>query len=474
MFNKKQSMNRKLLLSVLAAVILSSLTSCFNDDTDYDYYQDVSLNAFSLSAANKYYTVPSYTNTDSTVKKTVTVANYNFVIDQNNRLIYNPDSLPKGTDAKHILCSVTATYAGAVGVKSAISDTINSFSTSDSLDFTTPRKFIVYNAAFSAWRTYTVTLNIHKEDSLDMMWTKVGTDNSIANMTAMKAVTLNNKVFILGNINNTPVIFGESTGFTFARLTPDVALDVNAYKNAVVKNGKMYILNNGKIMTSANGTDWTTVGDGSGLKQIVGAGRDKIFALTETGFASSEDGATWTAGNIDSDVSTLPYQDITFATRQATVNSNVDQVTVIGNRNVLTHSADTTAVTWAYVDDYENEADAQPWMLNVNMKDSTGLPSMANMQAIYYGDSIIVLGGKAQASYKGEALTNFYYSGDGGVNWKKSYNVTLPSGMNSSNTVFAMTRDDDNNIWIICGSTGEIWRGRLAYVSWKKPQNIFK
>jgi hypothetical protein len=467
-------MNKKLLQSALAGIALLSLASCFNDTTTYDYQEDVSITGFSLSAVNKYYTVKSSAGADSTVKKALTASSYKFIIDQNNRQIYNTDSLPKGTDPKHILCSVTATYAGAVVVKHISNDSLDTFSTSDSLDFSSPRKFIVYNASYNAARTYTISVNVHNEDSTTMTWNQMYVDTKIAELTAMRAVTLNNKIYIFGNKDSEPAVFAQNTDNSFSKLATNVSLDANAYKNAIVKDSKIYILSGNKVMASADGKTWTVIGDGSGLKQLVAAGRNKLFALTATGFSSSTDGVTWTAGNIDSNVSNLPYQDIAFATRPATVNSDVDQITVIGNRNPSVYSADTTATTWAHIDDFEQGAEIQPWMLNVTQKDSVGLPSMSNLQAINYGDSIIVLGGKALASYKGTAFANFYYSGDGGINWHKSYYVTLPTKMKSSETNFAMTRDDNNYIWIICGTTGEIWRGRVAYLGWTKNQEVFK
>lgn len=39
---------------------------------------------------------------------------YDFYIDQLKKEIYNPDSLPKGTDATHVLCNISSKNGGIV------------------------------------------------------------------------------------------------------------------------------------------------------------------------------------------------------------------------------------------------------------------------------------------------------------------------------------------------------------------------
>lgn len=469
-------MRKKLLNSLVAATVaLSAMTSCFSDDSsEYDYYEDVSISAFSLSAVNKYTTLKNSAGEDSVVKSSVATGNYKFIIDQSKKQIYNPDSLPKGSDPEHILCSITANYAGLVALKNANNDSLKSFSTSDSIDFTTPRQFIVYNAAFNAARTYTVTVNIHNEDSLDMPWSKMCTNADIAALDAMKAVTLDNKVYVFGGDGSQTSVFAWNGQSDFTQLSTSPTLGADAYKSAIVKDETIYILSNGSVMTSSDGATWSTVGDGTSLKQLVAAGRNKIFALTETGFSSSTDGVSWTAEDIDSETAYLPANSITYTTRPSKVNPEADYITVVGGvggdlSTTLGHS-----VAWTHVDDFGTDSDKQPWMLNVNDIDSLYLPAMPCVQTIYYNDSIVAVGGNSEAVGTAIPLNGFYYSGDGGINWSKSTHLALPEDIASDPSNFAVATDNDAYIWIICGKTGEVWRGKLTYAGWKKDQEVFK
>ena len=36
-----------------------------------------------------------------------------------------------------------------------------------------------------------------------------------------------------------------------------------------------------------------------------------------------------------------------------------------------------------------------------------------------------------------------------------------------------MATDDDNFIWVVCGGTGQVWRGRLNRMGWTDGQTSF-
>ncbi len=145
------------------------LSSCLgsDDETDLTYSSDTAILSFSLLTVNQYTTTNS-----TTTKKTLTTP-VTFHIDQYQRKIYNTDSLPKGCDLKHVLVSVSAKSSATVVLKSVVGDTLSTFTSTDSLDFSQPRTLLVYALNGASYRSYEVTINKHQADVSTMIWEQV-------------------------------------------------------------------------------------------------------------------------------------------------------------------------------------------------------------------------------------------------------------------------------------------------------------
>ena len=48
----------------------------------------------------------------------------------------------------------------------------------------------------------------------------------------------------------------------------------------------------------------------------------------------------------------------------------------------------------------------------------------------------------------------------------ESTDATLPSDLDSSITSFTAFADENGYLWIICGGTGKVWKGKLKKVGW--------
>ena len=83
-----------------------------------------------------------------------------------------------------------------------------------------------------------------------------------------------------------------------------------------------------------------------------------------------------------------------------------------------------------------------------------------------YDGGVVAIGGKGIGECTTQPFAGFYKSVDFGFEWLESSDLTLPNGFNSSPTAFTMFSDDDNYLWIVCGSTGQVWRGRLNRLGW--------
>ena len=44
----------------------------------------------------------------------------------------------------------------------------------------------------------------------------------------------------------------------------------------------------------------------------------------------------------------------------------------------------------------------------------------------------------------------------------------MPENFDYSTTGVTVIKDDENYIWLYCNGTGQVWRGRLNRLGWKK------
>ena len=162
-------------ISALFALIMGALlmTSCLNsDDSEVTYYNDTAITAFSLTTVNRYVHTTSKSGKDSVYKKTLADP-VMFYIDHYNKKIYNVDSLYADCDLSHVLASISAKNGGTVVFKSLISDSLFTYYSTDSLDFSQPREVRVYAQDGSTYRTYTVTINKHQVTTDKLLWEKM-------------------------------------------------------------------------------------------------------------------------------------------------------------------------------------------------------------------------------------------------------------------------------------------------------------
>jgi hypothetical protein len=153
------SMRKILTALVVALTVMATLSSCLNSsDSDTTVYDDMAITAFTLGTLNRYLHTTSKSGADSVYKTSFTGSTYVMAIDQIGKRIYNQDSLPYGTDLKHVLCTITTRNNGYVFVKSQISDSVRLYSSTDSIDFSVPRELQVYATDGSGHRSYNVTL----------------------------------------------------------------------------------------------------------------------------------------------------------------------------------------------------------------------------------------------------------------------------------------------------------------------------
>jgi len=149
----------------------------------------------------------------------------------------------------------------------------------------------------------------------------------------------------------------------------------------------------------------------------------------------------------------------------AKTNDEIDKVILIGNRAEV---KDSCCVVWSKVVDNGNYDYTQQWMYQPFYANQwhNGL-ALNHLSVTPYNDGILMIGGKGLGTCKASAFSTMYFSRDDGQNWWKDSRFFLPPGFDSDLESFAMVTDADDYIWILCGNTGQVWRGHLSQLTWK-------
>lgn len=187
---KQGRMNRLFTRCCALAVGVLVLSSCLeSDDDEMALSSDMAITAFQLGTLNRYtQTQSTKTGNDTVVKSTLTGSNYKMTIDQVGRRIYNASVLPVGTDIRHVVCTITTTDGALIALQSATSDSLRWYSSTDSIDFSTPRRFFVYATDGSGVRDYTVELNVSQTEGIAFDWQLMKTDEQLAGWTGQHLV----------------------------------------------------------------------------------------------------------------------------------------------------------------------------------------------------------------------------------------------------------------------------------------------
>lgn len=401
-------------LCVMLSALLT-MTSCLgNSDDDTTVYSDMAISAFTLGTLNRYtHSTSSDTGNDTIIKSTLTGSNYNMAIDQIGYRIYNQDLLPSGTDLAHVtISSVSTVNNGYVTLKSLTSDSIRFFSTSDSIDFTTPRVFRVFPTDMVGYRDYTVSLLVDENAGLSFEWKKVDTRADLQGWTGKHLVT-----------------FGDSV-----RLVD---------QNVVASDDCAFRLDGTNVERSEDMENWTVMGT-SALKQLIGKGTKGLFALGSDGMMkrSEDEGATWQDETLDEDASLLPVSDIAMTSWDYTPLDSTDYLLMVGN------DAQSQVRIWRKINQYGSVSKGGKWVyMPVDLNNPYALPVQQHLSLAYYNNMVLALGSDKV----------IYQSADQGITWKESSTYALPSGLQG--TVISLAADSQNRLWLVTDG-GEVWLGK--------------
>ena len=406
------------------AVGLIGLTSCLGgDDDEITSYSDIAITQFTLGTLNRYtQTTSPTTGNDTVVKTTLTGTAYKMTIDHLGGSIYNQQELPVGTDVRHVICTITTKHSGVAALKSLTSDSLTYINSKDSLDFSVPRVVRVFAIDGSAYRDYTITLNVSKTAGTNFGWTKVAAGRAdLTGWTNKHLVAMGDSVMLVDR--GTMSVVNQATG------TPML----------------MRLSGSGDIETSVDGgVSWTVLAAATGLQSLLGATPHELYALGGDGHLKcSADGLSWTDETLDDDDQLLPTSNIDMVSWPYAPADSTDYVLMVGRLS----SADTFTV-WHKLSSYATMPIASKWVYMVDADDNHyTLPYADNLSLAYYDGQVFAVRGSDRT---------IYVSRDQGISWRSTTSYALPTAMGSGQLV--MTTDSRGRLWVVTAS-GELWRG---------------
>ena len=441
------------------------ITSCLDSDyTEYEYSSNSSITAFSITDSIITYYSAVVDDIDTTLSTAVVGTDYPFVINQNEGLIYNPDSLPVGTDVTKVVVGITADTQGIYIV--AETDTL--WQETDSLNFEKPVQFKVLSEMGTFGRVYTAKINVHQQDPELLSWKKFES-NFNKEITEQKAVYMNNCIYVFGLQNEQAVVTKAQTtdGNTWSepvRIATPAEADITS---AMVWGNQIYILAGNELYTSQDAESWEKVATSTNLHQLVANvsadKQKKIIGIdTDNHYVESNDGITWTQyGEMPEG---FPTSRLSSASYALDTNKDIQRVVVIGDNGVV---SDTIAVTWSQLHSDKNWADLPA------PNNSDGCPKFENISMIHYNNMLYAFGGYAQHEEEIEPFSCLYESKDNGITWeitseKIAFPEEFPTIYEASKGNYSCTMDDNHYIWIMWSQTGEVWRGRINKLGFER------
>ena len=444
---------------LLTTILL--LASCMkSDDGSSTLYNDTAITAFSLGTLNRYLHTTTSNGLDSIYKVTLTGSDYKFSIDQANHRIFNADSLPTNTDVQHVVCSVSTLNNGTVFIKDLEdSDLLVYYSSADSIDFSTPRKFIVYAADGSGNEEYTVQLNVHKEEGNQFVWLAHHESEEMKSLDAIKAVMFGNQLYVFGAKDGKTLGYTTTDGESWTAIT--VIDDENAYKNILVFEDNLYTIANGALQQSADGLEWTIVNAAPDVTQLVAASYSEIYGLTADGtlLFSEDKGINWIEDILDTDKSWLPTEEVAYVCYPANMTYYADYILMAG----FSAGVDKISSIWRKIVEYDLQGE-EKWVYMDRTDDNRfALPQLENLILMCYDDGILAWG------IKDDGFSSMYQSRDNGIVWKENSYYKLPVDFIESGECAFGAATDGKEIWLI-GNNGQVWQGHLNRVAWDKSE----
>ena len=336
------------------------------------------------------------------------------------------------------------------------------FESTDSLDFTKPRKFRLTSESGEYYRDYTVSVNVHQVNPDVMSW------NSYAAVEGVKPLRSLEH-------DGSMCLFGEKDGqFLLAR----TALQgVPSWQQTVITGlpgttnlatvqafgGALYVVAGDGIYTSTDGAEWSLSYGCDGALATVGASDSdgKMWVATANELLVTADGISYeSAGALPAG---FPVYGVSISSYAMNHNKGITRYILVG---YATEAMDGDAVVWSRLSTEDN------WSKYENENNPFPCPSLKGLAVVRYDDFLYAFGGAGVAEgYSVDAFSSFYISRDNGITWKSpdDFYQRMPADLQGNDAPFVATVDSNNVMWIVCaGDRPMVWKGIVNRLGFKK------
>lgn len=450
---------------VFVLLCLYMLSSCMKDDEEVTVDDHCYISAFTLGSLKRTIHTQTASGEDSTYTVVLDASAFPMSIDQRNLVIENRDSLPYGTRVNAVL--VTIGYTGVIGYKQAGAVELTTYSSKDSIDFSSPVEFVVYSQNGTSERHYKVKLNVHRQDGTKFDWCVADTSDVLNQLYERKMVAVNQRLVMVGKTSAGAVLMASrSTTLQDSWVvTPTSGTEQADVMTLQVAQDGSFLMSTtiGALLKSTDGVNWQIVTDACENRVLAGVSSDRIYAVFPDALQSSADGGqTWKDETLDVVQAKLPDSYLNLVSCMQADGQHrlvlMGMPLVSSNKNV----AEVWSKAWSQSD---QEKDAV-WMYYPHTADNSFLcPIFLPMFVFSYDKGLVAFGGKTLDG-KTDALSTMLYSPDFGLTWKKNDELTLPKELRGNENPLAAVVDGENFIWITAGTV--TWRGRLNRLGFKQ------
>lgn len=460
-------------------VVATTVASC-NDDSETDVTYDVSKNAqiynFTLSAIAR-------TSEDTT--NFAVLSKTRFSIDQTERKIYNPNPLPYKTSIRKYFPAFTFNGGTTLTVEvnylangvSVMSDSLVTWESTDSIDFSKKLQLVVTPPSGTPKRTYDVEIRAYQNDPDSIIWDKTQTQLPAAVATAgntTKTFLLDNEFYTFVGSASALQLYTSPIG---SPLVWTSKLLSNQPANAIVRtmiyaNSNFYLLDtSNNIHTSSDkGLTWSTIANPKNVTAILGLlpkrvsqPLDEILVLLNNNtYGKTTDllninEITDIRGGLTTVSADFPRSDFSSYTNDEGSGAFNNQLIIVGGRN---NNFQLTNITWFVKN---SEADNALEILHNQGNKVLGTDSNGNVVA---DDIAIFYYNKRIYAYSQKKLYTSAF--DWGVSWNPMASKQNPILTQTSIKGESILVDNNNNVWIIGGDKSNlVLKGKLnSFQAW--------
>ena len=446
-------------LAICLSMLMLVMVSCTNNDDDVVLSPYAVLKSFSIGNIKSAYSAYTSEGLDTIETRTILGASYPFSINQVTGEVSNLDSLPYETKVDKVVINMDLSgYA-----KIYVDDTgvFEGFTTTDSIDFTTPRKFRITSSDSEYYRDYMVSVNVHKVDPEKMVWNKC---QSVDGLELYRALDFNGELCLFGKKDGEWVLATSSlAGVPSWAVESLVGLPIDANPATVQPfGGALYLVAADGIYTSTDAREWALCFSCSGALAIVGASDadGRMWVAAENTLLFTTDGVTFESeGELPAG---FPVYGISIMSYTLNHHSRILRYMLVGYDN---KAMDGVPAVWSRLST-ENK-----WTRYENENNPFPCPALKGLSVVRYDNFLYAFGGSG--SVQGEsvgAFSSFFISRDNGITWKApdDFYQRMPAELQGYEAPFVATVDSNNVMWIVCaGENPAVWKGLINRLGFK-------